>query len=206
MADGQVPSFKVDTAFDGAKTVLYQFEAIEVWTTFHKAPRARITILESDGFPAANSGDFAITAPITISFGYGGDLNMVFTGIVAFKRIEIDPAQGSRLVVQAYGGEAPRFGGLKSLPAPVLTLEAGNNIVALADETAKNDVLGAKPLTAGTVTYVGSTVAEAGNTISLSGLGMLFDATVLVLGVHHVFRDGRWLTTATFGAPPEPAS
>jgi Rhs element Vgr protein len=56
----------------------------------------------------------------------------------------------------------------------------------------------------GHVRFQGSSLAEVGKTIELSGVGERFNGAVFIGGVHHGIRDGRWITTVTFGLSPKP--
>lgn len=56
----------------------------------------------------------------------------------------------------------------------------------------------------GHVRFVGSSLAVTGKTLELAGVGDRFNGTVFIGGVHHGIRDGRWLTTVTFGLSPRP--
>lgn len=51
----------------------------------------------------------------------------------------------------------------------------------------------------GTVTFRGSSEAEAGKTLELQGLGTSFDGRAYMSGVHHRIRGGNWTTTAELG-------
>ena len=56
----------------------------------------------------------------------------------------------------------------------------------------------------GHVRFQGSALAEVGKTIELAGVGDRFNGAVFIGGAHHGIRDGRWLTTVTFGLSPRP--
>ncbi len=70
------------------------------------------------------------------------------------------------------------------------TLEAWSSAELLRSKLAK---------IRGTVTFRGSSAAEAGGTLELQGLGTSFDGKAYMSGVFHRIRGGSWVTTAELG-------
>jgi len=193
-----IPTFTIKS--NGAPIdAAIQIISIDTATAFGEPATARIAVFDGSAadqdFPISAGPTFAPGAAIAISAGYDGSEQTIFEGIVAVQRIEIDPASPSKLIVEAAAADiiAPPT----TMPAPVLTLTFGDNILALkasTEETAPKE-------SSGDVQFQGSALAVPGAASALAGLGTRFNGTALIVGVQQHLAEGQWTTTATYGPP-----
>ena len=56
----------------------------------------------------------------------------------------------------------------------------------------------------GTVSFIGSALAQTGKMLQLAGVGPQFDGDAYINKVRHVLERGQWVTHVQFGAPDKP--
>jgi hypothetical protein len=196
-AAGALVSFQITTN-DKPVASTVQVTAIAVWTALGTAPRARVAVYDGGDqtFPISSSTTFAPGASIAIALGYEGTNDTVFSGTIAAQKIEIDQPGNSLLIVEAVAKDVVVWSG--SMPAPVLTLAYGGDILALNATTLDGETVKAR----GEVRFAGSALAVPGAAMTLDGLGDRFSGTALITAVNQSVAEGQWTTTATYDAPP----
>lgn len=200
-------------ATTAAPADLVQYDASD-WDFLRMlADRNGHALLVEDGKVTSNEPDPSVGAAMTLALGVDIlDLDAQVNSASLFKQSSVigwDPAAQATVFETADGTDEGKWGnsafsaltGVTSDRTHSMTTPYAAGQVSLADVAKARAARPPLAAMSGTCRYPGSTLAEPGQTIELTGVGDRMGGTAFVSGVSHDISAGEWTTTARLGLP-----
>ncbi|PUB17382.1 phage baseplate assembly protein V [Yoonia sediminilitoris] len=177
------------------------------------ADRNGHALLVDDGKVTSKEPDPSVGAAMTLTLGM--DILEIDTQVNTaslFKESSVtgwDPAAQATVSETAQGVDKGSWGNSSFSDLTGVTSDRTHSATTpyAAGQVSMPDIAKARaarpPLAAmsGTCRYIGSTLANPGDTIELTGVGNRMGGTAFVSGINHDLSAGKWTTTARFGLP-----